>query len=70
MNRSATPKTRTGVSETAAGETTNGRAPIGNPVSGQADWLTGSGIIDRMLAYRDWWNLPAGRAPGGNRETR
>lgn len=26
-----------------------------------ADWQPSSGIVDRMLAYRDWWNIPEGR---------
>lgn len=29
--------------------------------SASADWRPANGIIDRMLAYRDWWNIPEGR---------
>jgi hypothetical protein len=25
----------------------------------KADWSAASGIVDQMLAYSDWWNLPA-----------
>jgi hypothetical protein len=31
-----------------------GQAPVGE------DWHA-DGIVDRMLAYRDWWNLPVRR---------
>jgi hypothetical protein len=35
---------------------------------GTADWRPANGIIDRMLAYRDWWNIPEGRGrPGTGR---
>jgi hypothetical protein len=40
------------------------------PQTPSADWRATSGIIDRMLAYRDWWNIPEGRgrpATGRNR---
>jgi hypothetical protein len=30
-----------------------------------ADWQPASGIVDRMLAYREWWNIPDGRARSG-----
>ena len=37
------------------------------PASGQAhadgDWQA-AGIMDQMVAYRDWWNLPARRPHG------
>lgn len=30
-----------------------------------ADWQPASGIVDRMLAYREWWNIPEGGARRG-----
>ncbi len=35
------------------------------PAGGAAtapDWRPAPGIMDRMLAYRDWWNIPASRS--------
>lgn len=41
----------------------------GAPQNVSADWRPASGIIDRMLAYRDWWNIPEGRGrPGQSRD--
>jgi hypothetical protein len=37
----------------------------GAPQPGTADWRPAQGIIDRMLAYRDWWNIPEGRGRPG-----
>lgn len=31
----------------------------------KADWNAASGIVDRMSAYSDWWNLPARSAKTG-----
>jgi hypothetical protein len=31
------------------------------PQPKHADWRPAPGLIDRMLAYRDWWNIPEGR---------
>jgi hypothetical protein len=30
-----------------------------------ADWQPSTGIVDRMLAYREWWNIPEGGAGRG-----
>lgn len=30
-----------------------------------ADWQPSRGIVDRMLAYREWWNIPEGGAGRG-----
>jgi hypothetical protein len=30
--------------------------PAGKPAT---DWQAGSGLVDQMLAYSDWWNIPA-----------
>ncbi|MBW8889870.1 MAG: hypothetical protein JF616_19085 [Fibrobacteres bacterium] len=34
-----------------------------------ADWQPSSGIVDRMLAYREWWNIPEGVAGRGAART-
>ena len=26
------------------------------------DWRADNGIVDRMSAYSEWWNLPAGKS--------
>jgi hypothetical protein len=26
-----------------------------------------SGLMDQMIAYREWWNLPSRRSQGGNK---
>jgi hypothetical protein len=35
-----------------------------------ADWNPDSGLVDRMLAYRDWWNLPVRRQHAPDRQPR
>jgi hypothetical protein len=48
-------------------------APRGLRPSGSTsvtDWQSGSGIVDQMLAYSDWWNIPAGRAQSAGRNPR
>ena len=43
-------------------------APVSQPLAGEPpraerpDWQPSPGLIERMLAYRDWWNIPARRA--------
>ena len=32
-----------------------------------ADWQPGTGLINRMLAYSDWWNIPSSRPRSANR---
>ena len=43
--------------------------PAGIPArsKAKADWNAASGIVDQMLAYRDWWNLPARAAAKADR---
>jgi hypothetical protein len=44
----------------------------GTPASGRnasADWNPASGIVDRMLAYSDWWNVRAPKGHGSSRQT-
>lgn len=43
--------------------------PAGRPAAA-ADWRPAPGIIDRMLAYRDWWNIPASRGGQSRRPSR
>jgi len=49
----------------SASQTNRSDAPrLGPP----ADWQPSSGLVDRMLAYREWWNIPEGRArPGASK---
>ena len=46
----------------------------GTPASGRddsqpaaQDWQPGSGLVKRMLAYSDWWNIPSTRPRGSSR---
>lgn len=41
-----------------------GREPS-RPAS--ADWQPGTGLVNRMLAYSDWWNIPSARPRSANR---
>lgn len=46
----------------------------GVPASGRGDsqpaaqdWQPGSGLVKRMLAYSDWWNIPSTRPRSSSR---
>ena len=38
---------------------------IEGPAPKRADWRPAPGIMDRMSAYRDWWNIPQNRRRRG-----
>jgi hypothetical protein len=31
------------------------------------DWQPANGLVNRMLAYSDWWNIPSARSRGVSR---
>ena len=35
--------------------------------AGHRDWQPGSGLVKRMLAYSDWWNIPTTRPRSSSR---
>jgi hypothetical protein len=55
-------ETRPASASNSASRARNGAAQA----SESADWRPADGIIGRMLAYRDWWNIPDGRARGAS----
>ena len=46
------------------GRTAPSRVKGSTPAPVNGDWQADPGIINRMRDYRDWWNIPARRAPG------
>jgi hypothetical protein len=69
MLASRKPKLFNGIMETQPSSASRARNGAVQP-SESADWRPANGIVDRMLAYRDWWNIPEGRgrtAPGRSR---